>query len=82
MFGIKFKGKYLGFQVLFSEDRLTQSVIFKLLFNSNQTLLPNANLFLMTCSISVQIYTNYGGLQVFVSRVQTELIDSVYKQEI
>jgi hypothetical protein len=28
---------------------------------------------------SVQIYKNYGGQQVFVSRVQTELIDSVFR---
>jgi hypothetical protein len=35
----------------------------------NQTLLPKENLFLMTCSTSVQIYKNYGGQKVFVSRV-------------
>jgi hypothetical protein len=31
----------------------------------------------MTCSISVQIYKNYEGQQVFVSRVPTELVNSV-----
>jgi hypothetical protein len=67
------------FQVLFSMDRLAQSTVFKKLFESNQTLLPKENLFLMTCSTSVQIYKNYGGHQVFGSRVQTELINSVFR---
>jgi hypothetical protein len=45
----------------------------------NQTLLPKENLFLMTCYASVRIYKNYRGQQVFVSRVQTELINSVFR---
>jgi hypothetical protein len=36
-------------------------------------------MFVMTCSTVVQIYKNYGGQQVFVLRVQTELINSVYR---
>jgi hypothetical protein len=44
------------FQVLFSVDLLTRLGNFKNLFKSNQTLLPKVNLFLMTCSTSVQIY--------------------------
>jgi hypothetical protein len=60
-------------------DRLTQSVNFENLLKSNQTLLPKENLYLMTCSTSVQIYKNYTGQQVFVSRVQIELINSVYR---
>jgi hypothetical protein len=71
MYEIKFKGKDLRFQVLFSMDRSAQSVVFKKLFESNHTLLPKENLFLMTCSTSVQIYKNYGSQQVFVSRVRT-----------
>jgi hypothetical protein len=46
---------------------------FKKLFESNQTLLTKQILFSMTYSTNVQIYKNYGGQQVFVSRVQTEL---------
>jgi hypothetical protein len=42
-------------EVLFSVDQLTQSGNFENLLQSNQTLLPKANLFLMTCSTSVQI---------------------------
>jgi hypothetical protein len=41
-------------QVLFSVDRLTQSGNFENLLESNHTLLPKENLFLMTCSTSVQ----------------------------
>jgi hypothetical protein len=69
------------FQVLFSVDRLSQSAVFKKLFESNQTLLPKANLFLMACSTSVQIYKNYAGHQVFVLRVRTELINSFFRLE-
>jgi hypothetical protein len=37
---------------------------------------------MMDFSKIVQIYKNYGGHQVFVSRVQTELVNSVYRPEI
>jgi hypothetical protein len=33
---------------------------------------------LMDCSASLQNYKNYGDQQVFVSRVQPELINSIY----
>jgi hypothetical protein len=49
----------LNLKILYSVDRLTQSVIFEDLLESNQILLPKDNLFLMTCSPSVQIYKNY-----------------------
>jgi hypothetical protein len=65
------------FQVLFSVDRFTQSKKFENLSELNHTLLLKENLFLMTCSTSLQIYKNYQGNQVFVSRVPTELINSV-----
>jgi hypothetical protein len=58
-FGFEFKDADLRFQVLFSVDRLVQSEIFVSLFKSNQALLPKANLFVMTCSTSVQICKNY-----------------------
>jgi hypothetical protein len=35
----------------------------------------------MDYSISVQIYKNYGGQQVFVSKIQTELINSILRLE-
>jgi hypothetical protein len=60
-------------------DRLTQSGNFENLLESNQTLLPKENLFLMTFSTSVQIKKNYKGHKAFVSRVQTELINSVFR---
>jgi hypothetical protein len=63
------------FPVLFSVDRFTQSVNFKNLLESNQTLLLKENLFQMTCSTSVQIYKNYRGHQIFVLRVSTKLIN-------
>jgi hypothetical protein len=59
---------------------LTQSGNFENLLESNQTLLPKENLFLMTCSASVQIYKIYLCLEVFISRVQAEQINSVYIQ--
>jgi hypothetical protein len=70
------------FQVWFSVDRFTQSEKFDNLLDLNQTLLPKENLILMNCSTSVKIYENYRGKQIFVSRVQTELINLVYRQEI
>jgi hypothetical protein len=60
-------------------DRLAPSAVFHNLLEFNHTLLLKEILFLMTCSTSVQIYKNYGGQQVFISRVQTELIDSVFR---
>jgi hypothetical protein len=42
-FGIKFKGKELRFQVMFSVDRLARSALLENLFKSNQTLLPREN---------------------------------------
>jgi hypothetical protein len=66
-------------QVLFSVNRLAQSIVFKKLFESNRTLFPKENLFLMTWFTSVKIYKKYRGHKVFVSRVQTELINSVYR---
>jgi hypothetical protein len=68
-FRIKFKCKNLRFQVLFSVDRLTQLGNFDNLWESNQSLLQKAKFFLLTCSTIVQIYKNYGGHQVFISRV-------------
>jgi hypothetical protein len=64
-------------QVLFSVDRLTQSGNFENLLELNQTLLPKENLIHMDCFTCVQINKNYVGQQVFVLRVQTELINSV-----
>jgi hypothetical protein len=58
-------------------DRLTQPGNFENLLESNQTLLLKENLILMDCSTSLQIDKNYGGQQVFVSRVQTDQVDSV-----
>jgi hypothetical protein len=49
----------------------TQSIFFENLLELNQTLLPKANMSLMTYSASVQICKNYEGQQVFISRVQT-----------
>jgi hypothetical protein len=66
----------------FSVDRLAPSAIFQNLLELKQTLHAKENLFLMTCSKSVKIYKYYGGQQVFVSRVRTELIDSVSRQTI
>jgi hypothetical protein len=51
------------------------------LLELNQTFLPKENLILTNCSISVHIYKNYEVQQLFVSRVQIELYDSVSKQE-
>jgi hypothetical protein len=51
------------------------------LLELNQTLLPKDNLILTNCSTSVHIYKNYGVQQLFVSRVQIELYDSVSRQE-
>jgi type IV secretory pathway VirB6-like protein len=62
-----------------SVDRLTLSVNFQNLLELNQTLHPKVNLFLMTCSTSLQIYKNYEGPKVFISRIQTELVDSVFR---
>jgi hypothetical protein len=62
-------------------DRLTQSGNFENLLELNQTLHPKENFILMHYSTSVQIYKNYGGQKVFVSRVQTELINLVYRLE-
>jgi hypothetical protein len=56
---------------MFNMDRLPQSANFENLLESNQTLLPKENVFLMTCSASVQLYKNYEGQQTFVSRIQT-----------
>jgi hypothetical protein len=58
-FGIKFKGKDLRIQVMFSVDQLAQLAIFENLFELNQTLLSKVNLFLKTCSTSVQILKIY-----------------------
>jgi hypothetical protein len=33
----------------------------------------------MACSTSIQIYKVYGGLEVFILRVQTELYNSVFR---
>jgi hypothetical protein len=77
MFGIKLKGKNLGFQVLFSVNRLTQSENFENLLESNQILLPKENFSLRTCYTIVQIYKNYRDQQVFISMVQIELYNSV-----
>jgi hypothetical protein len=63
-------------------DPLTQSGNFENLLESNQTLLPKENLFLMTCYTSVQLYKNYGGQKVFVSTVQTEQSNSLQTWEI
>jgi hypothetical protein len=52
--------------VLFSVDRLTQSKNSENLLGLNQTLLSKEILLLMTCSIFVQIYKNYGGQKVSV----------------
>jgi hypothetical protein len=60
-------------------DRLTQLGNFENLLELNQTLLPKENLILMDFSTSVQIYKNYQGQKVFVSRVQKESINSVGK---
>jgi hypothetical protein len=43
------------FSSLYSVDRLSQSVIFENLLESNQTLLPKANLFIRTCSTRMKI---------------------------
>jgi hypothetical protein len=48
-----------SFYVLYNVDLLVQSAFFEKLLESNQTLLPKYNLFLLTCSTSVQIYKNY-----------------------
>jgi hypothetical protein len=56
---------------------LTQSGKFENLLESNQTTLPKEKLFLITGSTGVEIYKSYGGKKVFVSRVQTELINIV-----
>jgi hypothetical protein len=61
-------------------DRFTQSGNFENLLELNQTLLPKENLIRMDDSTSVQINKNYGCQQVFVSTVQTEQINSVYRQ--
>jgi hypothetical protein len=58
-------------------DPLTQSGNFENLLESNQTLLPKENLFLMTCYTSVQLYKNYGGQKVFVSSIQIEQSNSL-----
>jgi hypothetical protein len=71
----------LKLQVLFSVDRFTQSGNFENLLELNQTLLPKENFLLMDCSTCVQIYKNYEDQQVFVSREQTELINSVSRLE-
>jgi hypothetical protein len=70
-----------SFHVLYSVDRLALSVIFENLLESNSTTLPNEKLFLITCSARVQIYKNYSVLEVFVSRVQTELYNPVFRRE-
>jgi hypothetical protein len=57
---------------------MDQSAMFENLLESNQLLLPKENLFLMTCYTSVQIYKNYGGWKIIVSRVQTELCNSEF----
>jgi hypothetical protein len=44
---------------MFSVDQLAQLAIFENLFELNQTLLPKVNLFLKTCSTSVQILKIY-----------------------
>jgi hypothetical protein len=71
----------LKLQVLFSVDRFTQSGNFENLLELNQTLLPKENFLLMDCSTCVQIYKNYEDQQVFVSREQIELINSVSRLE-
>jgi hypothetical protein len=48
---------------------LTQLGNFDNLWESNQSLLQKAKFFLLTYSTIVQIYKNYGGHQVFISRV-------------
>jgi hypothetical protein len=58
-----------SFQVLFSVDQCTQSANFQNLSKSNQTTLLKEKLFFIDSYTSVQIYKNYGGQQVFVSRV-------------
>jgi hypothetical protein len=71
----------LKLQVLFSVDRFTQSGNFENLLELNQTLLPKENFLLMDCSTCAQIYKNYEDQQVFVSREQIELINSVSRLE-
>jgi hypothetical protein len=71
----------LKFQVWFSVDRLTQSGKFENLLEWNEALLPKENLIHMDFYTSVQIYKNYEDQKVFVSMVQTELINSVYRLE-
>jgi secreted Zn-dependent insulinase-like peptidase len=44
------------FKFLYSVDQLAQSTIFENLLDSNYTLLPKGNFFLMACFTSVQIY--------------------------
>jgi hypothetical protein len=59
--------------------QLAQSAVFENLLESNQTLLPKENLFLISFSASVQIYKNNYGQKVFISEDQTELCDSEFK---
>jgi hypothetical protein len=49
------------------------------LLELNQTSLTKENLIHIIFSLSVKIYKNYGGQQVFVSNVQTEIINSPYR---
>jgi hypothetical protein len=58
-------------------DPFAQSTIFGNLLESNYTTLPKHKLFLMKCSTSVQIYKNFEAREVFVSRVQTGISNSV-----
>jgi hypothetical protein len=62
-------------------DWLAQSRNFGNVLESNQTLLPKADLFLMTCSTSVQIYKIYCCLEVFVLRFQIDLYNSNSREQ-
>jgi hypothetical protein len=64
-----------------SVDRLTPSVIYLNLLESNYTLLPKENLFPMTYSTSLQINKNYVGQHLCVSRVQIKLYNPVPRLE-
>jgi hypothetical protein len=53
------KTKIEDFKFMYSVDQLTQLAIFENFIDSNQTLLPKDNLFLMNFYTNVKIKKNY-----------------------
>jgi hypothetical protein len=78
---LKSIGKF-EFSLLYIVDYLALLVIFENLLESNWTIVPKEKVFLITCSMSVQICKKSGAWEIFVSMVQIELYEPVSRHAV